>query len=216
MAATPRYLLHFWTAPFKGTALAQRGLSGPASQGCPFCRKQVWCSRRQYKASRGLKFRSLPLAEYPARTMRLACRRCAALVAGGFYPRSQGAVMPRGLTHHARPRRRPGLTRRVLWKWSILYRLRSVDRRTLAAIESPSQGDRAFPPTCIAEPIRVYAAFAPEAGRAKGSAMNAPLYDRRFSSIALDDCPVCWGKIALALVEPHPIHDPVVSGTKHW
>ena len=32
-----------------------------------------------------------------------------------------------------------------------------------------------------------------EAGRAKGSAMHAPLYDRRFSSIAMDDCPVCWG-----------------------
>ena len=46
-----------------------------------------------------------------------------------------------------------------------------------------------------------------EAGRAKGSAMHAPLYDRRFSSIAMDDCPVCWGKIALALVEPHPIHE---------
>jgi len=46
-----------------------------------------------------------------------------------------------------------------------------------------------------------------EAGRAKGSAMHAPQYDRRFSSIAMADCPVCWGKIALALVEPHPIHD---------
>jgi hypothetical protein len=37
--------------------------------------------------------------------------------------------------------------------------------------------------------------------------MHAPLYDRRFSSIAMDECPVCWGKITLALVEPHPLHE---------
>jgi hypothetical protein len=24
--------------------------------------------------------------------------------------------------------------------------------------------------------------------------MHAPLYDRRFSSIAMDECPVCWGR----------------------
>ena len=92
-------------------------------------------------------------------------------------------------------------------KWSILYRLRSVDRRTLATIESPSQGDRAFPPTWQSGTHPGFRDIRAEAGRAKGSAMHAPLYDRRFSSIAMDDCPVCWGKIALAVVEPHPVHE---------
>jgi hypothetical protein len=42
------------------------------------------------------------------------------------------------------------------WKWSILYRLRLVDGRTLGTMEPPSQGDQAFRPA-VAEPIRVNA-----------------------------------------------------------
>jgi hypothetical protein len=52
-------------------------------------------------------------------------------------------------------------------KRSILYRLRSADGRTPAASEPLSQGDHAFRPTCIAEPIR--ASVATKAGRAKGA-----------------------------------------------
>jgi hypothetical protein len=34
--------------------------------------------------------------------------------------------------------------------------------------------------------------------------MHASFYDRRFPSVAMDECIACRGKITLALVEPHP------------
>ena len=37
--------------------------------------------------------------------------------------------------------------------------------------------------------------------------MDRASYDKRFSSIAMDECPVCRGTIALVLVEPHPVHE---------
>jgi hypothetical protein len=61
-----------------------------------------------------------------------------------------------------RPRRRPGIRPSPLCKRSILYRLRSADGRTLAGTEPPSQADRAFRPTCIAEPTRTSVALAPK------------------------------------------------------
>jgi hypothetical protein len=34
--------------------------------------------------------------------------------------------------------------------------------------------------------------------------MHASFYDRRFPSVAMDECIACRGKITLTLVEPHP------------
>ena len=37
--------------------------------------------------------------------------------------------------------------------------------------------------------------------------MHAPFYDRRFSPISVDACPMCGEKTTLALVEPHPTQE---------
>src|ERR1043166_572324 len=70
--------------------------------------------------------------------------------------------MPRG------PRTRPSYPLEVV----NLIQTSVVDRRTLATIESPSQGDRAFAPTCKAEPIRVSATFAPKRDGRRGVATS--------------------------------------------
>jgi len=67
--------------------------------------------------------------------------------------------MPRG-RHTAKPCRGSGIRPSCPLEVVNLIQSSVVDRRTFATIESPPQGDRAFAPTCKAEPIR---------GRAKGS-----------------------------------------------
>ena len=84
------------------------------------------------------------------------------VVRSGYAPRT---------TLHARPAADRSLHRRVLWKWSILYRLRVSRWAHTRAIEPPRQGDRAFRPTCVAEPIRAFVALAPtQVGRREGNA----------------------------------------------
>jgi hypothetical protein len=114
------------------------------------------------------------------------------------------AVFP---THHARPRRRLGI--RLSCRLEVVNLIQTPADRSAHCF-----GDRVAVARGPAPPSNLpngthpgVRTICPEAGRAKGSAMHAPLYDRRFSSIAMDDCPVCWGKIALALVEPHPVHE---------
>jgi hypothetical protein len=62
---------------------------------------------------------------------------------------SYGVGEPRFKAFGERPRQSPTAG------WSILYRLRSADGRTLALIEPSSQADLAFNPTCRSEPIWV-------------------------------------------------------------
>src|SRR6476646_134755 len=79
--------------------------------------------------------------------------------------------MPRGRRSTRGPAADRALHRRVLWKWSILYRLRVSRWAHTRAIEPPRHGDRAFRPTCVAEPIRVFVALAPtQVGRREGNA----------------------------------------------
>jgi hypothetical protein len=62
---------------------------------------------------------------------------------------SYGVGEPRFKAFGERPRQSPTAG------WSILYRLRSADGRTLTLIEPSSQADRAFNPTYRPEPIWV-------------------------------------------------------------
>ena len=110
--------------------------------------------------------------------------------------------MPRG-----RPRRRPGIRSSCPLEVINLIQTpvgrRAHTRRARAAVARRP----GFPSSLRSRTHLGFRSTRTEARRAKGIPMHAPLYDRRFSSIAMDECPVCWGKITLALVEPHPLHE---------